>query len=293
MADALFNEEFLKKIELLFLVSKKIAAGSAQAMRRSRKLGSGIEVADYRAYIAGDDLRHIDWNYYASTRELLIRLFEEEEDLHIYFLVDMSPSMRVGNGEKLLYAKKLAAALAYIGLSNLDRVSIVPFAESVLGYLPPSRGRGQIWKVFDFLEGDHDAKDTRMGKALRKFVSQTRRRGLVVLISDFYDPEGFAEAVNVLRYRKFEPLVIQLFDERELEPNLKGDLELVDCETNERVRVTVTPAMLKRYRDAQLELLSEVESYSKQKDLLYFRAPVQLPFDELVLRVFRAGGFLR
>ena len=293
MAEALFNEEFLKRIELLFLVSKKIFAGSSQAMRRSRKLGSGIDVADFRNYVAGDDLRHVDWNYYATTRELLIRLFEEEEDLRIYFLLDVSESMRVGDGAKLDYARRVVGALSYIGLSNLDRVSVVPFGDELAGTLPASRGRSQIWKVFRFLQNSPSRTRTDLAASLRRFATQTPRRGLAVVVSDFYDPKGFSEALDLLRHHRFEPLVIHVYDEDDLRPALKGDLDLADCETGEVVPVTVTPALLDRYAAAHTALLDELEGWARRKNVLYFRAPVQLAFDELVLRVFRAGGFLR
>lgn len=293
VSDALFDDEFLKKIELLHLVSKKIFAGNLQATRRSKKLGAGIEVRDFRGYSAGDDLRHIDWNYYASTRELLVRLFEEEEDLHIYFLLDVSPSMSVGGGHKLRYAKRVAAALSYIGLSNLDRVSIVPFGHDVLGTLPASRGKSQIWKVFQFLQQHWSTERTDTSKSLKSFVTRTRRRGLVVLISDFYDQRGFVDGINFLRYHRFEPLVFQLFDDEARTPDLSGDVEVVDCESGEIVRVTVTPRLLRRYAEAHDAFMEGLERFCKQKNLLHFRAPIQTPFDELVLNVFRAGGFLR
>ncbi len=287
------TDEFLRKIELLYLVSKKVFAGNLQATRRAKKLGAGIEVADFRPYVSGDDLRHIDWNYYSSTRELIVRLFEEEEDLHIYFLIDVSLSMQVAGGAKLEYAKKVAAALSYIGLANLDRVSIVPFAERLFTPLPPSRGRSQIWKIFRFLEEEHSGGATNIEASFQTFVNQTRRRGLVVVISDFFDHAGFVEGMNLLRYHRFEPLLFQVFDTEDMNPKLKGDVELVDCETQELVRLRVTPALLRRYRKAHEELLADVETFARRKNLLYFRAPIQVPFDELILRVFRAGGFLR
>ncbi|MFT4704698.1 MAG: hypothetical protein ACI81R_002405 [Bradymonadia bacterium] len=293
MSAPLFNEEFLQKIELLHVISKKVFAGSPQATRRAKRLGSGIEVRDFRPYVAGDDLRHIDWNYYAATRDLLLRLFEEEEDLHIYFLVDVSASMSIGGGEKLRYAKRVAGALAYIGLANLDRVSVVPFGSTPLGQLPPSRGRGQIWKVFSFLEQEWSDERTDIGAALKRFAAQTKRPGLAVILSDFYDHAGIDAGVNALRYQRFEPLLFQVWDEAEANPALNGDLELVDCETKEGVRVTVTSRMLDDYRQAHARHMDRVASFAASKALLHFRAPIQLPFDELVLQVFRAGGFLR
>jgi uncharacterized protein (DUF58 family) len=202
--------------------------------------------------------------------------------------------MRVGGGEKLLYAKRLAAALSYIGLANHDRVAVVPFAERLLDRMPPSRGHTQIFKVFHFLDRDYpDAQRTDVGACLRAFVAQNKRRGLVVVISDFYDPVGFEEGLNALRFNRFEPMICQIYDEDDLEPALFGDLELVDCETGQLVRVTVTRDLLASYRRHHEELVTELERFCKKKNLLFFRAPTVIPFDDLVLKVFRAGGFLR
>ena len=294
MAEPLFDDDFLKKLEYLYVVSKKVFSGRLRSERKSKIVGSGIEFADYRDYVPGDDLRYLDWSLLARTERMLIRLFEEEEDLFIYFLLDVSQSMRLGRGEKLFYAKRLAAALAYIGLSNMDRVSVVPFADQLLDRLPPARGRGQIFKVFRFLEKDYEGElRTDLRNSLRKFVAQNKRAGLAVLISDFYDSAGFEEAINFLRFRKFEPLVCHVYDHTDLEPALFGDLDLLDCETGERVTVTVTRELLNRYRAAHEELMEQVQSYCTKKSVRYFRAPVQVPFDELVLRVLRAGGFIR
>lgn len=294
MAEPLFDDDFLKKLEYLFIVSKKVFSGRLRSERKTKIVGSGIEFADYRDYVPGDDLRYLDWSVLARTERMLIRLFEEEEDLFIYFLIDMSQSMRLGGAAKLSYAKRLAAALAYIGLSNMDRVSVVPFADNLLDRLPPARGRGQIFKVFRFLEQDYDENlRTDLRNSLRKFVAQNKRAGLAVVISDFYDLTGFEEAINFLRFRKFEPLVCHVFDHSDLEPSLFGDLDLLDCETGERVTVTVTRDLLARYREAHDELMEEVETFCTRKSVRYFRAPVQVPFDELVLRVLRAGGFIR
>ena len=293
--DTIFTDEFLKKLEVLHIISRKIASGAIRAERRTKKIGSGIEFADHRNYTLGDDFRNLDWTIYARTRKLLLRLFEEEEDLYIYLLVDCSASMGMGlDGEhKLRYAKKLAAALAYIGLSNLDRVAVIPFNSRLTARLPPARGRGQIYKIFNFLSSMEVGGETNIKDAFRTFVTQNKRRGVATVISDFYDPQGFQEGLNFLRYQKFEPIVMQIYDEAELNPALRGDLELVDCETGELREVTVTAALLKRYREAFFEYCDELEEFCVKRQLLYFRSPIQEPFDELVMKVFRAGGFLK
>ncbi|OIP29057.1 MAG: hypothetical protein AUK47_28455 [Deltaproteobacteria bacterium CG2_30_63_29] len=288
----LFDETFLKKIEYLYIVSKKIFVGRSRAERKTRKVASGIEFADHRNYTAGDDFRYLDWNVFGRTEKLLLRLFEEEEDLYIYFLVDTSTSMQLGSPRKLDYAKKVAAALAYIGLSNMDRVCIVPFNAQLAGRLPPSRGKGQIFKVFDFLQDLNEGKQTLMYEAFKSFVAQNKRRGIAVVISDFYDPGGYDAALNLLRYQKFETYCIQIYDDLELRPGLRGDIELVDCETGERRSVTVTPKLLDRYRSAHQGFCEELEDYCIKRNMLYFRTPIQMDFDDLILRVFRAGGFI-
>lgn len=291
----LFNEEFLKKLEMLYIISRKIASGAMRAERRTKKIGSGIEFADHRNYTMGDDFRNLDWNIYARSRKLLLRLFEEEEDLYIYFLVDASESMTMGVGgaHKFRYAKQLAGALSYIGLANLDRVSVIPFNTKLTARLPPARGRGQIYKIFKFLNTIEPGGETSIKDAFKTFVSQNKRRGVAVVLSDFYDPDGFVEGLNFLRYQKFEPIVMQLFDETELSPALRGDLQLVDCETGDVRDVTVTAGLMKRYRQAFDEFSTELEDFCVKRNLLYFRAPIQQPFDEVVMRVFRAGGFLK
>jgi uncharacterized protein (DUF58 family) len=285
-----FDESFLKKLEYLYVVSRKVFSGRMRAERRTRKTGSGVEFADHRNYTHGDDLRYLDWSVYGRLDKLLLRLFEEEEDLHIYLLIDASASMR-SNG-KLEYAQSIAAALAYVGLAKLDRVSIVPFGGEDRGRLPPSRGKGNIFKVFSFLSGLDAAGPTQIGKALESFVHQTKRRGVAVVISDFYDPVGYQDGLNLLRYHRFEPTVLQVWSESEARPALRGDLQIVDVETGEEREVTVTEKALRAFEREHAQFSDGLNGFCHERGIGYFRADTRVPFDELVLRIFRAGGFL-
>lgn len=289
----LFDEAFLKKLEYLHVVSRKIFAGSLRAERRTRKVGSGIEFADHRKYSWGDDFRYIDWNVYGRVDKLLLRLFEEEEDLHIYILLDCSKSMLIGNPPKLHYAMQVGAALTYVGLANLDRVGIMPFSSKLQGRLPPARGKNRIFKVFEFLRNVEVGESTELEACMRKLVHQEKRRGLAVLISDFYDPRGFEEGLNILRYNKFEPYVLQIFDQREANPSLHGDLTIVDCETGEAKEVTISRSLLQAYREEHEKYCNELREFCTKRALPYFRTHTGLPFDELILEIFRQGGFLR
>src|SRR5688572_21558398 len=151
-APPLLDPEFMARLERLELVSRKIFLGRMKGERRSKRKGQSVEFADYRNYVVGDDLRHLDWNLYARLERLFIRLFMEEEDLHVYLLLDNSLSMGFGTPTKLEYARQLAAALAFIGLAKMDRIVIEAFNDRLTQSLPPVRGRRSLWRVFDFLQ---------------------------------------------------------------------------------------------------------------------------------------------
>ncbi|HRI68094.1 MAG TPA: DUF58 domain-containing protein [Polyangium sp.] len=291
--DDLFDDEFQRKLEYLAMVSKRVFSGAMRAERRTKKTGSGIEFADHRDYAAGDDIRYLDWHAFQRFDRLLIRLYEEEEDLSIYFIVDTSSSMAFGEGRKLRQAKRLAAALAYVGLANLDRIAIVTATDEISGRMPTTRGKARIFRIFRFLSGVKAEGETDLGEAMKTFVAQHKRKGLAVLISDLYDPEGFERGINVLRFNRFEPYVIHLVDSRDGKPDIRGDVRVYDCETGAEREVTVTAKILEKYNQAYSEYLDEVQRFCSSRQVSYFRADVEASFDELILRVFRRGGFLR
>lgn len=291
--DDLFDDEFQRKLDYLAMVSRRVFSGAMRAERRTKKTGSGVEFADHRDYAPGDDIRYLDWSAYQRFDRLLIRLYEEEEDLAIYFILDTSASMAFGDAEKLRHAKRLCAALAYVGLANLDRITVVTASDEISGRMPSTRGKARIFRIFRFLRGMRAEGETDLGEAMKTFVAQHKRRGLAVLISDLYDPAGFERGINVLRYNRFDPFVLHIVDPREARPELRGDVRVYDCESGEEREVTVTAKVLERYGQAYEEYLEEVRRFCTARQVSYFRADVSVPFDELILRVFRRGGFLR
>lgn len=289
----LFDDDFQKKLETLAIVSRRVVAGRMRAERRSKKKGSGVEFADHRDYVPGDDFRFVDWNIYQKFGKLLVRLYEEEEDLAIYFLVDCSLSMGFGTGRKFDQARRLAAALAYVGLANLDRVGVVGVSDEVVARMPPTRGKARIFKVFQFLRDLEPAGTTNLADALGTFVAQHKRPGLAVLVSDLYDPAGFERGINVLRYARFEPYVVHIVDPADGKPPLRGDVHVYDCETGDEREVTITDGLLQKMGAAYRDYLAEIQRFCVKNQVGYFAAEVDTPFEELVLRVFRRGGFLR
>ncbi len=287
-----FDSEFLKKLEYLYIVSKKIFSGRIKAERRSTRRGVSVEFADYRNYTPGDDFRYIDWNAFARLDELLLKLYEEREDLHIYFLVDVSQSMTYGELPKLIYAKRVAAALAYIGLSNLDRIGITAFNTTDMNRLPTERGKAKIFTVLNFLDQINGSGETDMEHAFQNFVHQTKRRGLVVLISDLFDPKGFTAGLNMLKFQKHDLFVIHIIDEKEAEPSLLGDYHLVDVETDQLRPVTINENHIKRYQALFQKYCDDLDRYCRQREISLVRTMTKAPFEELILRIFRMGGFV-
>src|SRR3954470_3650621 len=152
MPEPLLEPKFLARLEQLELVSRKIFVGRMKGERLSKRKGQSVEFADYRNYVVGDDLRFLDWSLYGRLDKLFIRLFLEEEDLHVYLLIDNSLSMDFGTPSKLRFAKQLAAALGFVGLSNLDRVVVETFTDRAQQVMPAARGRRSLWRLLDFLE---------------------------------------------------------------------------------------------------------------------------------------------
>src|SRR5947208_8160841 len=197
-APPLLDPQFLARLEQLELVSRKIFLGLMKGERRSKRKGQSVEFADYRNYVKGDDLRFLDWNLYARLDRLFIRLFMEEEDLHFYVLIDNSLSMDFGTPSKLHYAKQVAAALAFVGLANMDRVVIEAFNDRLTQSLPAVRGRKSLWRVLDFLQKLKPAGPSNLRESLKTFTLKCSGKGIVVLLSDMMDKGGFEDALRYL-----------------------------------------------------------------------------------------------
>ena len=288
---ALFDSDFLTRLEYLSIVSRKVFRGQLMAQRRTRQMGSGIEFADHRQYTAGDDFRYLDWNLYARHGELLLKRFQEEEDLHVYLLLDCSNSMDSGDPSKFDLARQVTAALAYVALADLDRISVYAFANGVLNHFPLTRGKARILSLMKFLESlQATGEATNISVLTREFVVQAPRKGLAVMLSDMYDPGGFRNGLDVLRHHKFEPHVIQVHSQAEADPRLLGDVELQDIETRELRKITITEKHLKNYKAVYEQFLQSIREYCSTYGIGYTIADNKITFDKLVLNMMRASG---
>jgi len=289
----LLDTEFLARLEQLELVSKKIFLGRMKGERRSKRKGQSVEFADYRTYVKGDDLRFLDWNLFARLDRLFIRLFQEEEDLHFYLLVDNSLSMDFGNPTKLRYACQVAAALAFVGLVNLDRVVIRLFNDGLSTGLPPLRGRRSLWRVLDFLSKVESAGSSSFKQSLKQFSLKSTGKGIVVVLSDFFDKAGYEDGLRYLLARQFDVYVIQVLAQEEIEPEIAGDLKLVDVEDNDEAEITVNAPLLRKYKENLAAFRAGLHEFCARRGVSCLFASTQVPFDRLVLTYLRQRGLVR
>ena len=292
-ATQLLDQDFIQKIERLSLVSRKIFTGTIKGERRSKKRGMSSEFADHRNYSPGDDIRHIDWNIYVRLERLFLKLFLEEEDLHVCVLLDASESMAYGDPNKMDYARKVAAALAYIGLAGMDRVVVGAFAHDLVSLFPPTRGKRQMFRLFDFLSNVQAGGETSLSTSCRSFSMQHKGKGVVILISDFLDPQGYETALKYFLGRNCDIFLMHILSPQEVEPELTGDLRLLDCETGGEVEVSISEPMLKMYKRNLRVFCGGLQSYCSKRGISYLFASTKVPFDQLVLNYLRKAGLLK
>lgn len=282
-----FDDEFLKKLEYLHVVSKRALAGQNRADRLTPKRGRGLEFADHRPYAPGDDFRHIDWKAYKRLNRLLLRLFDEERDLPIYLMLDVSRSM--AEPAKFDMARRITAAMCYIGLVHLDRLTILTFGDRLAHESSPGRGKGRIFRVFDLLERLEPAGPTDLRESFKQFASRPRQIGLTVVISDFLDA---GDGLKILRTLGHDVFAVHIASQRDRDPGTYGDVRFVDVENGDLRQIEVTPRLASAYIRAWDAHASDLEHFCGRYDIGYVRADTDRPFEEIILKAFRQGRFL-
>ncbi len=288
-----FDDRFLRKLETLELAVRRARGAQARGIRRSRRAGAGLELADHRDYAPGDDLRYLDWNLYGRLDRRALRLFEEDEDLSVDVLVDASRSMGTGAPPKLELGLQIGAALAFVALANLDRVGVTALGDQPAS-LPPQRGKNRILSILRFLEQVGADGRQPVSTALRALLGRrtSRRPRVAILISDFYDPAGARAALDLLRAQRVTPIAIQLTAPDELAPAWRGDVRVRDVESGETHDLTVSTAAVAAYQRRLAALRRELEAHCRERGLACFTVVSDQPLEAVVLRMFRSGGLL-
>ena len=289
----LLSPELLARLEKMELVSRKIFRGRMKGERRSRRKGQSVEFADFRSYVPGDDLRFVDWNTYARLDRLFLKMFLEEEDLHFYGLIDASRSMDFGVPTKLNYARQLVAALGFVGLVRGDRVKIETIGQPARAAAPVFRGRRSLWRMLDHLEGIEPGETTSLAEGAKSFCLRNSGKGIVVLVSDLMDKSGYEAALRYLLSQEMDIYVIHVLSAEELDPDLHGDLRLVDCEDDDVAEISVTGPLMKRYKDTLSAFCASAREYCTRRGMLYLLARNEVPVEELITGYLSRRGLVR
>ncbi|MBM3213103.1 DUF58 domain-containing protein, partial [Candidatus Poribacteria bacterium] len=250
--------------------------------------GSSVEFADYRDYHAGDDFRFIDWNIYARLDRLFLKTFVEEENAYIHILMDLSSSMSFGIPSKLEYGKKICAALAYIGLADLDMVAMATFSEDMVGQILPTRGKDKIFNFLDFLEKAQVSQSTDMSYCFKKYAFNVGHPGVMIIISDFLvPPSDYEEGLKTLIYRNYDVNVIHVLSQEEIDPPLFGELRLQDSENGEIKEISITYGALEKYKERLKKFCYQLDSFCTKNNVTYLKISTDIPFEEFLLRILR------
>ena len=291
--DSFVDETFLKNLERLRIVTKKGKKGPERGEHKSWQSGEGLEFLDYRKYQVGDDLRYVDWSVYGRLDKLFIKLFHAEEDQTVHLLLDMSRSMGSGTLLKATSAKKIAAAISYISLSNLDKVSLMAFSDKIVDLRPLLRGKRKYAEVLHFLLHLTPSDKTAVNTCLSEYASISKYPGIIIVISDLFDQKGYQDGLKALIYRNFDVNLIQVLDHEELFWSKTGTLMLRDVETGEKKVTFLDPSLLERYHQKVAAFLATVRSFCSDYGINYYVYDTSIPFEEFLVDYVTRGAIFR
>jgi len=291
--DSFIDDEFLKQLEKLKIVSRKITRNPRRGEYRSWQSGEGFEFLDFRKYHLGDDLRYVDWSVYGRLDKLFIKLFHAEKGQTAHILLDMSRSMGSGTPPKDITAKKIAAALSYICLSNLDKTGLMAFNNQIVKIKPPARGKKQYLEMLKFFQPLKPSDQTNVSGSLKEYAAICKNPGIAIIISDFFDPQGYEEGLKALAYRDFDINLIQVMDHEELYWSKTGNLLLNECETGEKKITFVDKNLLELYQKKINEFIAGIKRYCGHYGINYFLCDTRIPFETLLTDYLSKGVLFR
>jgi uncharacterized protein (DUF58 family) len=283
----------MNRLDSLDVLSRKILQGKLHGERRSKRRGQSVEFADYRPYVAGDDLRFVDWNIYGRLEQLFLKLFLEEQDLTVHIVVDGSASMSLGEPSKELFIKKLTAALGYVSLVNNNRVTISFFADGVKGQLANMRGRNYLHRMAEYLLSTECEGFTDFDNSCRQLAAGRIGSGVMIVLSDFLFKDGYNSGLRRLIGNRYDVYAIQVLSAQELTPDLTGELKLIDVEDTDVAEITVSAALVKYYKKNVTAYCNELRSFCTRRGAVYVLANSADSVESLVLNYLRRIRLLR
>lgn len=275
----------LASISSLDLVAKTVVDGFVSGLHRSPDFGFSQEFAEYRAYAQGDDLRHVDWNLFARTERCYLKRYEGDTNSQLMILLDASNSMQYGSREpaKADYARYIAASLFYLAIRNQrDAAGIIVFDDEVRDYVTPSTRQGQLARLIAALDRADPRARTDFAKPLEHFQALLHRRGIVIVISDFYEkPEAIVQALESLRFRGNDVVLFHVLDPQEIRPELRNPAILVDLETRQKIEV-IPEYVRSTYGERIQDHIEQLRSRAQAAGLEYQLVRTDQPLDTVL-----------
>lgn len=289
----LLDPALMRRLERLHLVNRRMIRGTQAGKRRSRHGGSSLDFNDYRLYTPGDDLRQLDWPAYARTGKLFLKTFLDEREWHLSLYLDLSKSMAFGSPSKFHLQQQVAAALGFLTLHHVDRLSVYAFRDQLEAKLTNLWGKGKLREFLYFLDGLKPGKTGSLNKALTQHQALPKRPGLAIILSDFFFEDGYQEALRLVQAARQEVLLVHILAEEELDPHLEGDIRLVDSETKAGRDVSLSPSLLANYRKALRDYQGELSSFARKRGMGYLQVATSQSLEQIIYGIFQPAGWLR
>ena len=296
MLPAPFTSEFLNRLEVLRVRTRKEVLGNRPGSYTSPRRGTSLEFADYRRYSPGDDVRYIDWGIFARSDRLYVRLFHEEVDLFAYIFIDSSGSMAFpSRQEKFVPACNLGLALSYVVLANQDHVRLHSLQDAAAAASPFYQGRHRMTELIDFVSSVSPEGPLELARALGAHLQRIRRPGKAILISDFLTPaSSYQQGLNLLRAFNLDISVIQMLSRPETDPAFpRGALALVDSESHEELRLQWSGALRGEYQERLQRHNRELKSFCHQSGIHYSLYVTDDDLSDFVLATLPAIGLFK
>ncbi len=280
--EPLLDREFLERLERLTIHWQHSFAGLVGGHNRSRIAGGGQEFLDHRHFHDGDDLRAVNWRAYMRLDKMFLKMFQVEPRVPVRLLLDTSASMAAGSGEKFRFAKRLAAALCYVGLVRLDTIRILPFSSHLREGKNSGGGRHRYRLAAEFLDSLEAKGVTDFFTVVREFLNEYPQRGLVIVISDFLDDSGCEKALQFLADYGNELMLLQVWSDEDRTPPWSGEVELFDAESGGRLRIQVDEEARRRYTESFDAFAAGIKEVALRNDGRYAGLPSSIPLEEAI-----------
>lgn len=277
-----FTADYMAKLDALSIsINSKIQSGYS-GIRKSNAKGNSIEFSDFRSYIAGDDIKRIDWNSYARLDKLFIKLYMEEKQANVNIFIDTSKSMDFGHVSKAFFSKVLAASISYISLKNMDNVNIFACSNKIESVKNNISSKNRFSEIISFLDNLPFDGKTKLNNAIEDAKKNNLKRGLSIILSDFFSEGGYENAIKILQYMKQDIILVHVLSKEEIQPELTDAVRLIDIETGETKDLIINKKVLDNYNTVLKNFKTKLNNFCTKRGIMYYFASTDMYIIEIL-----------